>query len=69
MTDDYWDIVKDYIDVRTLEELTKGKFVGETEPFYDEELDGYVSFKIYEIDGIKHICSSKGWVIRNRYAY
>jgi hypothetical protein len=62
---DFWQVTKGYIDISSMDMLSNGEYIGTTEEYYDEGLGGFVSFKIYKIDGVEYICSSEGWVFRN----
>lgn len=62
---DFWKVTKGYIDVSSMDMVSNGEYIGTTEEYYDEGLGGFVSFKIYESDGTKYICSREGWVFRN----
>ena len=65
MLKSFWDVTKGYIDVNELSTIENGNYCGETEDYYDEGFGWWVSFKIYEVDGVGYICSREGWVFRN----
>ena len=62
----FWDVTKGYIDIENISVLIlNGEYVGNTEEHWDEGLGGYVLYKIFDINGVKYICTRQGWVFRN----
>ena len=65
MNKSFWDVIEGYLDVKYLDSISYGTYMGTTEEYYEEGLGGWVSFKIYKIDGVEYICTREGWVFRN----
>ena len=65
MNKSFWDVTEGYLDVNYLDSISYGTNMGTTEEYYEEGLGGWVSFKIYKIDGVYYICTREGWVFRN----
>ena len=51
----FWDVTEGYLDVHCLDSISYGTYMGTTDEYYEEGLGGWVSFKVYEVDGIKYI--------------